>query len=443
MAKPTTHSLASRVHRMLFRRLLVAGLVISAGLGLTVLLYERDRVSEAALEQSLHQAELFTARYDHLFADPDRLDGTAIHAAIREFSTSRDQSALGQFVYLGVFTPAGRLVTEGFSNRVAVPVAVRRTAAALRAQSVPAEGSRHEILRIDGRPWLWVSFPLTGRTGDRVGVVKGVFAFSDDTIADFRWRGLRAMAGVMVVALLTTVVVYPIVRRLTGRVTEFSVRLLDANLETLALLGSAIAKRDSDTHAHNYRVTIYAVRLAEAVGVPPPTIRSLIKGSFLHDVGKIGIPDGVLLKPGKLDDVEYALMKTHVEHGRDIVSRSRWLQDAMDVVYAHHEQVEGRGYPRGLAGSDIPVTARMFAIADVFDALTSRRPYKEPWSFEKAMEILAEGRGTHFDPELLDTFGRIARPLYDRFGSSDEVPDAELKAIVRTYFNDQMDSFDS
>jgi len=79
----------------------------------------------------------------------------------------------------------------------------------------------------------------------------------------------------------------------------------------------------------------------------------------------------------------------------------------------------------------------------VFDALTSRRPYKEPWSFEKAMEILAEGRGTHFDPELLDTFGRIARPLYDRFGSSDEVPDAELKAIVRTYFNDRMDSFDS
>ncbi len=244
---------------------------------------------------------------------------------------------------------------------------------------------------VDGKPWLRVLVPVVSKAGSRVASLKGIFAFSADAIADFRLRGVRTMAIVILVVLLTAAVTYPIVRRLLGQVTDFSVRLLDANLDVLATLGSAIAKRDSDTHAHNYRVTIYAVRLAEAVGVPPPTIRSLIKGAFLHDVGKIGIPDGILLKPGKLDDAEYALMKTHVEHGRDIVSRSRWLQDAMDVVYAHHEQVEGRGYPRGLAGSDIPVTARMFAIADVFDALTSRRPYKEPWSFEKAMEILAKG----------------------------------------------------
>jgi HD-GYP domain-containing protein (c-di-GMP phosphodiesterase class II) len=428
---------------MLFRRLLIAGLVTAVGLGLAVLLYERDRVSEAALEQSRHRAELFAARYDHLFADPDRLDGPAINTAIREFAASQDQPALGQYVYLGVFTFGGRLVTEGFSRRLPVPEAIRREVAALREQPAPADESRRKIMSIDGRPWLRVSFPLAGRTGRRVGVVKGIFAFSDDTVADFRLRGLRTMAGVIGVALLTTAVVYPVVRRLTGRVTEFSIRLLDANLETLALLGSAIAKRDSDTNAHNYRVTIYSVRLAETAGLPPPTIRSLIKGAFLHDVGKIGIPDGILLKPGKLDDAEYAIMKTHVEHGREIVSRSRWLEDALDVVYAHHEQVEGRGYPRGLTGSDIPIAARIFAIADVFDALTSRRPYKDPWPYEKAMDILAEGRGTHFDPELLDAFGRIARPLHERIGSSDDVPDTELKTIVQTYFNERMDSFDA
>ncbi len=443
MTRQTQRSLASRIHRTLFWRLAAAALVLAIGLGLAVWFYERSRVSEAALEQGRRGAGRFLARYVHLFDDPNHLDGTAIAAAFREYAAGRDPSAAGRYVYLAVFSTGGDLVTEGFDRRAVIPAGIRREAAALRGEPAPGSDGRQEVVIVDGKPWLRVLVPVVSKAGSRVASLKGIFAFSADAIADFRLRGVRTMAIVILVVLLTAAVTYPIVRRLLGQVTDFSVRLLDANLDVLATLGSAIAKRDSDTHAHNYRVTIYAVRLAEAVGVPPPTIRSLIKGAFLHDVGKIGIPDGILLKPGKLDDAEYALMKTHVEHGRDIVSRSRWLQDAMDVVYAHHEQVEGRGYPRGLAGSDIPVTARMFAIADVFDALTSRRPYKEPWSFEKAMEILAEGRGTHFDPELLDAFGRIARPLFDRFGSSDEVPDAELKAIVRTYFDDRMDSFDS
>jgi len=428
---------------MLFRRLAVASLVIAAGLGLAVLIYERSRVSDSVLAQGRRGAERFLVRHDHLFNDPDHLDGAAIAAAFRDYSSNRDPLAAGRYVYLAVFTTDGRLVIDGFDRQAVLPEEIRREAAAIRDDQAPVGAGGQEVVVVDGRPWLRVAIPLISRTGDPVGSLNGIFAFSDAAIADFRLRGVRAMAGVVLVVLLTAAVVYPIVRRLTGRVTEFSIRLLDANLETLALLGSAIAKRDSDTNAHNFRVTIYSVRLAEAAGLPPPIIRSLIKGAFLHDVGKIGVPDRILLKPGKLDDAEFTIMKTHVEHGREIVSRSRWLEDALDVVYAHHEQMEGRGYPRGLAGSDIPVTARIFAIADVFDALTSRRPYKEPWPFEKAMEILAEGRGTHFDSALLDAFGRIARPLYDRFGNSDEVPDAELKAIVQFYFDERMDSFDS
>ena len=188
----------------------------------------------------------------------------------------------------------------------------------------------------------------------------------------------------------------------------------------MQVLGGAIAKRDSDTDAHNYRVTVYSVALAEAVALPRDQIQSLIKGALLHDVGKLGIRDNVLLKPGKLDAEEFTVMKTHVEHGLDITARATWLADAQDVVGGHHEKFDGAGYPRGLAGDDIPINARIFAIADVFDALTSKRPYKEPLSFDATMEILDQGRGSHFDPDLLDSFAGIAADLYAEYGGQDD-----------------------
>jgi HD-GYP domain-containing protein (c-di-GMP phosphodiesterase class II) len=148
------------------------------------------------------------------------------------------------------------------------------------------------------------------------------------------------------------------------------------------------------------------------------------------------------LKPGKLDDKEFEIMKTHVEKGREIIQRSKWLHDALDVVLSHHEKMTGKGYPTGLAGEDIPVTARIFAIADVFDALTSKRPYKEPWSFKETMEIMEEGRGSHFDPNVLDVFSRIAKPLYDRFGGKEEIFREELGEIITKYFREGMDSLE-
>ena len=128
-------------------------------------------------------------------------------------------------------------------------------------------------------------------------------------------------------------------------------------------------------------------------------------------------------------------MKTHVSHGLEIVSRSSWLTDARDVVEFHHEKYDGSGYHTGLKGEGIPITARIFAIADVFDALTSRRPYKEPFSFEQAMDILEEGRGSHFDPNLIDAFAAIARPLYDRLSRQDDATTrTDLESITQRYF---------
>jgi HD-GYP domain-containing protein (c-di-GMP phosphodiesterase class II) len=145
-----------------------------------------------------------------------------------------------------------------------------------------------------------------------------------------------------------------------------------------------------------------------------------MKGAFVHDVGKIGIRDAVLLKPGRLTDEEFNEMKKHVQHGRDIVQRSYWLSDTLDVVGGHHEKYDGSGYDRGLTGAEIPLHARIFSIADVFDALTSKRPYKEPFGYDKAMAILQEGRGTHFDPELVNVFAKISRALFDEIATGDD-----------------------
>jgi HD-GYP domain-containing protein (c-di-GMP phosphodiesterase class II) len=168
---------------------------------------------------------------------------------------------------------------------------------------------------------------------------------------------------------------------------------------------------------------------------------TLIKGAFLHDVGKIGIPDNVLLKPDKLDDQEFSVMKTHVEKGIDIVKRSSWLRDAISVVGYHHEKYAGGGYPHDLQGGNIPVIARIFAIADVFDALTSERPYKKPLGFEAAMKILDQGRGKHFDPDILDSFHTIARALYDRY-SGHERDDLrqELVSLVEKCFSSGLEA---
>lgn len=213
--------------------------------------------------------------------------------------------------------------------------------------------------------------------------------------------------------------------------------LLAANVTTLELLGAAIAKRDSDTSAHNFRVTVYAVRLAEAIGADATGIRGLIKGAFLHDVGKIAIPDQILLKPGRLDEAEFAIMRTHVDHGVDIVGKSPWLEDAVDVVRCHHEKFDGSGYVAGLAGEAIPLNARIFAIADVFDALTSRRPYKEPMSVEKSLSIISESAGSHFDPALVAAFLPIAGALHAEFASLEDDELVErMRGLVNAYFED-------
>ncbi len=209
---------------------------------------------------------------------------------------------------------------------------------------------------------------------------------------------------------------------------QLTVNLKDANNGILETLGSAIAKRDSVTNAHNYRVTIISLRLGRAMGLDLAALQALVKGSFLHDVGKIAISDTILLKPGKLTAEEFKIMQSHVIHGSDIIRSYHWLADANDIVHHHHEKFGGGGYPDQLVGEEIPLNARIFAVADVFDALVSERPYKKAFPLAEALTEMAGDRGEHFDPAIFDVFATIATDIYQKVYSLDEV---ELAAALR------------
>ncbi|MBI4998673.1 MAG: HD-GYP domain-containing protein [Rhodocyclales bacterium] len=268
-----------------------------------------------------------------------------------------------------------------------------------------------------------------------VGIFEGVYEVDAETTAEIKRSMVRAVLGIVLSVVATGVLLFPLLISLNREVVRTSTAILNGNIELLDVLGSAIAKRDSDTSAHNYRVTLYAIELARAIKLPDSQMRALIAGSFLHDVGKIGIPDGILLKPGKLDAGEFEIMKTHVELGGHILQRSTWLATAREVVLNHHEKYDGSGYPRGLGAEAIPIAARIFAIVDVFDALTSRRPYKEPMSLEQSLAILKQDAGSHFDPVLIEAFARIAPDLYARLvAMSDAEAEELLRRSIAAYF---------
>jgi response regulator RpfG family c-di-GMP phosphodiesterase len=166
----------------------------------------------------------------------------------------------------------------------------------------------------------------------------------------------------------------------------------------------ALELRDLETKGHTRRVTEMSVRLGTALGLEGAPLQHLRRGATLHDVGKMAIPDGILLKPGRLSDDELAIMRRHAAMAYDMLQEIPFLRPAAEVPYAHHERWDGKGYPRGLKGLEIPLAARIFAVVDVWDALRSARPYKEPWPDERVREHLRQGAGGHFDPEVVSAF---------------------------------------
>lgn len=434
MSRKHLHSV---VRRSVAVRIIVVAVLLGTLFGGLAIVTERNRSESTVLALALAAAGRFNEFVQAQLDAPAGLDGEQLQDALDGFVTASGgrRNAQGRFVLSRIFDRQGDVMARVDDESFAAIGQVRAAVENMNF-SPPADNSYRIVsTSLNDQPYIAVTLPLLDSDGQTRAWLGGVFALSDAEQARLQANVWRTFFYVLAITLVTALVLYPVIASLLQRVTRLATGLLDANLETLQVLGSAIAKRDSDTDAHNYRVTVYSVRLGESIGLKPAQLRELIKGALLHDVGKLGIRDNVLLKPGKLDHDEFEVMKTHVNHGLDITGRAHWLAGAKDVVGAHHEKFGGRGYPQALAGEDIPLSARIFAIADVFDALTSHRPYKEPLSFEDTMAILEEGRGEHFDPELLDQFAAIAGALYEQFGGGDgHAARAELNRLLERYF---------
>ncbi|MEO8030962.1 MAG: HD domain-containing phosphohydrolase [Gemmatimonadota bacterium] len=193
---------------------------------------------------------------------------------------------------------------------------------------------------------------------------------------------------------------------LEGAVRERTRELSESQLETLHRLAAAAEMRDDDTGRHTQRVGEMAARLAELLGHSPESVQIIRQTAPLHDVGKIGIPDAVLLKPGRLDSAEMAIIQTHTTIGARILAggRSPLVAMAASIARSHHERWDGSGYPDQTVGATTPIEARIVAVVDVFDALSHDRPYRKAWPEDRVRKLLAEGRGSHFDPEVVDVF---------------------------------------
>jgi len=230
-------------------------------------------------------------------------------------------------------------------------------------------------------------------------------------VRQFRKALIFAVLHVIGTISTMALILYPLIHASYRKLQRSRHELLESHLYTIKGLGNAIAERDSDTDIHNYRVTYLSLCLAEHLSLSEQSIQALVKGAFLHDIGKIGIRDHILLKPKELTSEEFAIMKTHVDQGVKIVDDIPWLQDSKDVIRFHHERYDGSGYPLGLVGEQIPIVARVFAVADVFDALISRRPYKPAASYGDAMKIFKK-QSKQFDPSVLSGFMEISESLF-------------------------------
>jgi putative two-component system response regulator len=218
-----------------------------------------------------------------------------------------------------------------------------------------------------------------------------------------------------------------------------------ASLETIYRLSVASEYKDKDTGAHIKRMSRYSAAVARRMGLTETAVETILYAAPMHDVGKLGIPDMILVKPGMLDPMEWEIMKQHTIIGAKILkgSDAEFIRLGETIALSHHEKWDGSGYPNSLAGIEIPIAGRITAIADVFDALATKRPYKEPFSVEKSLAIIKAGRGSHFDPDVVDAFFAIQDEILtikEQYVEDNQqtfdIP--ELKALLQQYNHDEL-----
>ncbi len=209
----------------------------------------------------------------------------------------------------------------------------------------------------------------------------------------------------IVFIVFTGLLLFFLIKRDIGAVTAINQKLVKSYQETICGWVNVMDLRHKETHDHSARVTMMTLELAKQAGITDKKeLDHIERGAILHDIGKIGIPDSILIKPDRLDEKEWVQMRKHPGIGYDILSDIDFLQSSMDIPYYHHEKWDGSGYPFGLKGEEIPIAARIFAVIDVWDALTHARVYKSAWPEDKVLNYLKDQSGKHFDPKVVQIF---------------------------------------
>jgi HD-GYP domain-containing protein (c-di-GMP phosphodiesterase class II) len=360
----------------LYNQLIQAGLILSEEQNIDILL---QKVVDIALSLSLADAcSLYVRSDNHL-----------------KFKISRNQTLEARKEAY----PTKQFSLEINSNTIAGHVAFTGEILNIPdVHSIPAEAPYKFDGRFDTkmnyRSISMLVLPLKCSSGEVVGVLQMINHKAGSRVSSFP-AGLESPLNVMANQAGVSI-----------RNALLSEELLAAQNDTVYRLGLAAETRDQETGNHLKRMSIYSRILADAAGLSKEYQEILLHAAPLHDVGKIGIPDSILLKNGKLTEDEWSIMRSHPELGFQILdgSQAPLLKMGAKIALTHHEKFDGSGYPNGLAGHDIPLEGRITAIADVFDALTSRRSYKNAWDFKEVIEYMNSEKGRHFDGELVDLF---------------------------------------
>ena len=411
------------IHRLVLRRLLLAWLVISLVLGVVVHLVEVDRMEKAIVMVANTKMQELTLG-DLLDLPPEKNSQDELQLRSASFLQKN-------FIVIEVFAADGQRVA-----RITNPAQADLQAQWLRSlERLPRDQTRHiHRLEREGETLVEMTFPVH-QSGLLRGHIAAIFRL-EPMVQQMLFGGMeRRLLLVLLIVTGTTIALYPVIIRLNRSLWQSARKILQGNLETVSVLSAAIAMRDIETGEHNARVTLYALALAKAVELEEALMQGLILGALLHDVGKIGIPDQILHKSERLSAEEQETMRQHVAHGVRIISGSAWLHQAREVIEFHHEKYDGSGYLKGLRGNEIPEVARIFAIADVFDALVSSRPYKPPLSVSEARQMILNDADTHFDPDFVAVFANMAERCHKAVqGKDSEALIAEIHRQASPYF---------
>ena len=241
---------------------------------------------------------------------------------------------------------------------------------------------------------------MTTALDDKASRLQGIEAGADDFIS-------KPIDRMEIRARVNTIIRLNRYRKLMKQqadLLQIHRELQDAYEATLKGWVRALDLRDNETEHHSRRVTLLTVELARLMGMSDNELIHVRRSALLHDIGKIGVPDHILHKPGPLTEEEWVIMRKHPQFAHDMLAPIEYLRSALDIPYCHHERWDGTGYPRGLTGEQIPLIARIFAVIDVWDALSSDRPYRKAWPYEKIVAHMREQSGTHFDPKAVELF---------------------------------------